>query len=758
VLFRPLPFREPSQLAQLWETTPALPQLQATVPDYQDWRKQTRRFEQISAYTFQAMNKITLIGPGEPEVVQATMATHDLFSTLGVRPLLGRDFTTEDEQRKEHVALISENLWRKKFAGDPAIIGKQLRLETLTFTVIGVISTEQAFPTWADVWLPFSLIESELQSRRKYHPIEVIARLKTDATESEAQTEIQTIAKQLSKEYPETNENVGAYLIPLSRQLTGEVRPTLLLVWAAVGLVLLIVCANVAHLMMGRMLDHRHEMAVRLALGASRLHLVQQIVTESLLLGIAGGTLGSIIARWLTEILHRMAANQIPRMEWAGVPGPVWVFTAGASILCSLLFAMPSCWQALTFQAPLASGTRDGGRAVTRQRSRLSSTLVVAEFALAFVVLAGAVLLVRSFIALLDEEPGFTSKGIVAVEVPSTRYDPTRAHEFFDSQLIPALAALPGVAGVAAANSAPMTLGTSEHSRFATRFGVEGVTYPQGQYPVTQIRWVTPDYFRVLEIPLQRGRWLTEDDRGKPRILINETLARQFYPNDDPTTKRLVTGVLDPQKTLSEIVGIVGDVHEMGLDVDVAPTFYFISSGPVMTLLMRTSAEPEQLLASVQQTIHRVDPQIAVTRAKTLDEYLRESLARRRLALTILGLFGGLGAFLTAAGIYGALACSVHARRREFGVRMAVGATTTRITTMILGETAIIAIPGIGLGAMLYLLFARFMKSFVYKLSPSDPASILTVAALLSLVALLSAWVPARRASAVDPGESLRAE
>jgi predicted permease len=756
VLLRPLPFRDPGRLVQLWETTPALPQLQVAAPDFEDWRQQTRHFQAISAYTFQGMNRITMISPGEPEVMQATMATHDLFPTLGVHPLLGRDFTIEDEQQKQNVALISEKLWRRKFGADHAIAGKSLRLETQVFTVIGVVSTENAFPAWADVWLPFSLLESELQNRRKYHAIEVIARLKPGVSESEAQAEIQTINARSAASFPETNKNVGAYLVPLSRQLTEEVRPALLLVWAAVALVLLIACANVAHLMMGRMLERGREAAIRLALGASRMRLVELVLSESLLLIIMGSAGGTILASWLTEFLRRIAAGGILRIEWAAMPGPVWLFAGAVSLGFGLLFALPSCWQVLMFRLPNLGGTIDG-RAATRRRSRLSSVLLVAELALAFVVVAGAGLLLRSFVLLMNEEPGFTSRNILALEIPSKR-DWNKAHEFFDSELIPAIRALPGVVGVAAANSAPMSLGPTEHSRFATRFAVAGMTVPQGQYPVANIRAVTPEYFHVLQIPLKQGRWLTEDDRGKPRVLINEALARLFFPDTDPTTKRLVTGVVDPQQTFDEIVGVVGDVREMGLDAGVVPTFYQIGTGPIMTLLVETAVKPEQLVAPLQAIIHQRDPQVAISSAKTLQQYLDESLARRKFTLAILGIFAGLSAFLTAVGIYGVFSRSVNARGREFGIRMAVGATQTNIRRMVLRETTIVAIPGIAAGVMLYVMFSRLMKGLIYRVSPTDPASLIGAGAAVCVLVLLSAWVPAKRASVVDPGECLRVE
>ena len=413
VLLRPLPFRDPQRLVQLWESTPVLPQLQAAVPDFVDWRNQTHSFSQVAAYTFQEMNRITLIGQGQPEVVQATSVTSDLFSTMGIQPLLGRGLSAADERGKRPVALIAESLWRRKFAADPAIVGRALRLETESFTVIGVVPSRQAFPEWADVWIPFSWIESELLTTRKYHPLEVIARLKPGASVAQAQTEMRSMAGRLAAEHRDTNGTVGAYVIPLARQITGDVRPPLLLVWAAVGLVLLMACANLAHMLLARMLDRRQEVAIRVALGAGRGRLMRMVFTESLLLALAGGLAGAALAVAVGGVLQRMAQGQIPRLEPLGFAGHAPMFVLLASILCGVLFALPAAAQALRAQASPAAG-----RSMSKPRSPLGSILIAAEVAMAFVVLTGATLLVRSFVALLSEAPGFQAKGVLAMEVP----------------------------------------------------------------------------------------------------------------------------------------------------------------------------------------------------------------------------------------------------------------------------------------------------------------------------------------------------
>jgi len=755
VLLRPLPFREPQKLVQVWESTPVLPQLQVSAPDFEDWRKDTHSFAQMAAYTFQAMNRITLVGQGQPEVVQATNATRDLFSTLGIQPLLGRSFSAAEEREKRPVALIGEKLWRRKFGADPAIVGKAIRLETESFTVIGVVPSRQAFPEWADLWIPYSWLDSELLTTRKYHPLEVIARLKPGVGEEQAQAEVRNLADRLAAEHADTNRTVGAYVIPLSRQITGEVRPALLLVWAAVGLVLLMACANLAHMVLARIVDRRQELAIRASLGAGRGRLVQLVVTESLLLALTGGAVGALLALVASRVLRSLAESRIPRMEWLAFQAPVWLFVAAVSILCGVLFALPACVQACGVEA-----RPESGRSMSRPRSPLSSILMAAEIAMAFVVLMGAALLVRSFVGLLSEDPGFQAKGVLAMEIPlpGSRYDWDKAGRFLNTQLLPAVRALPGVKDVAATNCAPMSLRPTEQMRFATRFGIEGRTFEPGRFPVAQLRWVTPDYFRVLGIPLRRGRWLTEADDGKPRYLVNEALVHRFFPREDPTAKRLIMNVMDPHQELIEIAGVVGNVRDLGLDEAAVPTLYLISSSPRMTLLIEAAVDPMALLAPIREAIHRADPEIAVTRADPLDRYVADSLAQRRIALTLLAAFGGLAAFLTAAGIYGLLAYTLSGRVREFGIRAALGASPVSLVYMTLREGAAPAIPGLAAGVALSLAFARLMKTLLYRLSPTDPLSLAVVSLFVSAIVLLSVWLPAKRAARVDPSVALRVQ
>jgi predicted permease len=383
---------------------------------------------------------------------------------------------------------------------------------------------------------------------------------------------------------------------------------------------------------------------------------------------------------------------------------------------------------------------------------------MTAEVAMALLVLAGAALLTRTFAALLSEDPGFRAERVLVIHDLPLRNDWNKSEEFLRTQLMPAVRAVPGTKDVAAVNSAPMSLGPTQHSRFATRFGIDGRTFDSGSYPVAQNRWITPEFFQTLGIPLKRGRLLDEGDGKTSRIVINETLARRFFPDQDPVGKRLVLGVMDPKKEFDEIVGVVGDVRDLGLDQEAEPTLYGIGAGPSMTLLVKAEANPEQFMPAIRDAIQRLDPDIPVGKIQPLELNVSTSLARRRFVLELLAIFAGLAAFLTAAGVYGLLAYSVNARLREFGVRAAVGASSGKLVTMILREAAVLVVPGLMVGLMLSLGFARLMKSFVYGVSPLDPVSIAAAGLFIVVVAFLSAWLPARRAASVDPAVALRSD
>jgi predicted permease len=758
VLVRPLPFVDPDRLVMIWETQPEIPRLQATIPDFVDWRQSSHNFEQMAAYSFQATNKAILTGHGEPLQVQATAVSHNLLSLLGVSPSIGRGFLASEESAHERVVLLSDGLWRRKFGADPSLVGQAINLDGEAFVVLGILPADRAFPAWADVWTPLSLMEPMLQSTRQYHPLEVIGRLKPGVTVQQAQIEMQMIARRLAGAYPATNRSVGALVAPLAGQVVGEVRPALLVVWAAVGLILLIATANVAHLVLARGLSRKREAAVRAALGASPSRLICHFLTENLLLAFLGGFIGLLIAFIGTPALQRLAAGQIPRFERVTFNSTVFVFTMATSAFTGLLFGLLPALRGS--RVDLLQVLKLGSSTASQQTARTGFLLVTAEVALGLVVLVGAGLLVRSFVALLGVDPGFRTENVLTMQVPlpSTKYNWEQAARFFQDELFPRIRSLPGVEGVAAVNSVTMSLERTERSRYATRFGVPGQIYEEGRFPVAQIRWVSPDYFRVLKIPLRRGRLFTDADLGKPLYVINETLAQHFFPNHDPILKNLLTDVVTSSPRLVQVVGVVGDVRDRGLEVEAQPTLYVASISPGMTLIIHTRVEPLSLSTAVRQAVQAADKDQPVHDVRTMQQIVADSMARRRFALVLLAGFAVLALLLTTVGVYGVVSYSVSRRTYEIGIRMALGAAGQDVFKLVIGQALAPTMIGVVVGLIGAFALTRLMSSLLFDVTATDPVTLVGVSLLLTGAALLACYIPARRATKVDPMVALRYE
>jgi predicted permease len=754
VLLDPLPYRDPGRLVHIAETHPEFPSFQVAAPDYFDWRRTSHSFADMAAHTFQAMGQTTLLGQGEPERVQVTIASHQLFPMLGIQPLHGRGFSAGEDAGQLPVALLNESLWRRKFSADPSVIGHTLRLGNFAFTVVGIVPGRQAYPTWADVWIPLSFLEPQLKDIRRFHPLEVIARLKPGVTVEQAQAEMQTIASSLAATYPETNNTVGAAVFPLSSIITGEIRPALLISWAAVSLVLLLACANVAHLVLIRSVSRSREMAVRAALGASTFQLMRVPLTENVMLALAGGALGVFFAALSLPLLGEFAAGAIPRLNSLALTPITLLFSATAAILCALLFALPAIFHARKMDIHQTI-KQSAGLSASHRRSLFSATIVAAEIALAFVVIAAAGLLYRSFAALLKEDAGFDARGVLAVDVAlAENWD--RSASLFEQQLAPRIRGIPGVTSVAAANCAPMTLGSTELSRYASRFGVAGRTFEPGKFPVAQLRWITPDYFRTLGIPLKRGRLFSGSDAGKPGYIVNETLARRFFPGQDPVGKEILMGVVGPQPEAGPIIGVAGDVRDLGLDLEPRPTLYQLAVSPRMTLLIRAGVSPSSFIPAVRHAIRAVDAEAPITRAVPLLTILEASMARRRFVLYLLSAFAVLAAALTAIGVYGVITYSVSRRAREFAIRFALGARRSHLRSLIVRNFALPAAAGLIGGAWLAYLFAQTMRTQLYKLSPFDPPVLAGAILALLLLVVASALRPVGKASSVSETTALR--
>ncbi len=747
VLLRPLPFREPERLVHIWQTHPSLGNLAVTYPDYLDWKK-SRSFASLETYTFQATNKVTLTGTGAPEQLQATMVSQGLFPMLGISLLRGRNFSPQEEREKQHVALISESLWRRKFGADPNMIGRAMRVPPFDLTVIGIVKQSQAFPVWADIWLPLTMLEPGLTGTRRFHPLEVAARLRPGTTLAEAQTEMSAIAGGNTTAHPVMNKNMGAFVIPMLDQVTGPVRPILLVVWMAVSLILSMACANVAHLLLTRTVSRSRELAIRISLGATWKNITKLLAAESLLLVGAGATIGALLAATLLPQLRDIALTRIPRIDEIRFDTPVFLYTLAAAALTALLILVPSVAQ--VFRREVAATARKGGR--------IGSGLMISEIAFSFVVLGSALLLMRSFTTLLAVHSGFESSHVLAMNVwlPAGADGWEGTAKLFEDKLKPSLRAVPGVEVVASANMAPLSLGRTETSRWATRFGVKGVQYSEGAFPVAQIRFVTEDYFAALKIPLLRGRTLTAADRKKPLWLINDTLARQFFPGLDPVGRELLTDMGTPQPSPVTVAGVVGDVRDLSLDAPPRPTIYALAVSPGVTILLRTTAGPRSVAPAVQDIIRQAVPDAPITRVQPLDAIVAGSLSRYRFALELMMGFAAIAAALSLIGIYGVVAYSVGRRTREFGVRSAIGAGPRDLIRLVVWEGARLSAMGILAGVLLFGFVSRLFRSVLFQVSTMDGITLALTAAIVIALSMLALAIPARRASMVNPNAALR--
>ncbi len=754
VLLDPLPFRDPERLVHIAETHPDFPSFQVAAPDVVDWQRLATSFDGISAYTFQAVNVWTILGDGEPEQVHVVQASQGLFGMLGVRPLLGRTYTEAEEVQKVPVVVISESLWRRKYAANPAIIGRKIRLVGWPVTVIGVVAARHAEPVWADVWMPLTFLDRALTESRRFRALEVVARLKPGVPIERAQVEMMGIASNLAKSYPDSNGRVGVSVIPLSSWMTGEVKPELLIAWAAVSLVLLLACANVAHLVLVRTAHRSRELAVRAALGAGSGRLIRFLMVENLAVASAGGLLGAFLAWVSLPVLLRLAANEIPRLDSVSLSSPALIFGGCATLLCAIIFGLPALLRSSKLELHHVI-KQSGGFSAGHRRSLFGAFIIAAEVALAFMVVAGAGLLYRSFALLLDEKMGFDSHGVLAVDV-SLDLAGNQAAKVFEQRVGPALRALPGVTDVAAANCGPMMLPRTGTSRYSTRFGIEGRTFPPGSFPFAQYRWTTPEYFRTLNIPLRRGRLFTARDIGKKGYVINEALARRFFPDSDPIGQRILYGVNGPNPESIQIIGVVGDTRDLGLDIEPSPTLYSLGVSGRSMLLIRSGVEPASLIPAVRRLLRASNPNAPITRIAPLDEIVKSSLAPRRFALELLLVFAILAAVLTAVGVYGVVGYALSQRTREFAIRFALGAERGQVRHLVLCDFGVPAFVGLLAGTWLAYLCAQALRSQLYKLSPADPVVLgLSAVGLLTLV-LVSALRPAAKAAAISPTGLLR--
>jgi putative ABC transport system permease protein len=767
VLLRALPYRNADRVVMLWENKRmrGRPHNVVNPGNLMDWRDQSASFDEVAAFVDQRYN---LTGGGEPEEIAAQATTPNLFQLLGAQPILGRTLAPGDEvEGRNDVAVISYGLWQRRFGGSPDVVGKTVTLNGEGMTVIGVmppdfkwfIKENSLSGKPADLWAPMALTEQQRAQRRGRY-LSAVARLKPGVSVEQARSEMDTIASRLEAQYPDVDKGWGVNVVPLREQLAGEIKPALLVLLGAVGFVLLIACVNVANLLMARSAGRRKEMAVRAALGAGRGRIVRQLLTESLLLAVAGGALGLLISRWCVEALVALSPPNLLGEGQVGVNPTVMAFTAAVSVLTGVAFGLAPAIE--TSRLNLDATLRESGRANSggRGAGRFRSALVVAEVGLALVLLVGAGLMVRSFMRLQAVNPGFDAGNLLTMRVmlPETKYPQAGKQVQFFREAVGRLRALPGVRAAGAVSALPFAdLGS------ATSFTVVGRPAPAaGDKWTTDVRVADEQYFGAMNIPVVAGRAFNEQEAVEDRkvAVVNEAMVRKYFSGEDPLGKRIVVSMGDkPEPT--EIIGVVGDARYASLEGELRPMVYWTPAQltyPSMSLVARTGGEPEALAAAAVREIQAVDKEQPVSDVRTMESWLADSTARTRFGTLLLGAFACAALVLAAVGIYGVISYSVAQRRNEIGVRMALGAQGSDVLRLVIGQAMKLVLAGVGLGLLGALALTRLMSGLLYGVAATDPATFAVNALLLAAVSLVACYIPARRATRVDPLAALKYE
>ncbi len=758
VLLRPLPFAEPDRLVWVFGNIRNGGNRASVAPlDYLDFRAQNTTFEQFAA-SFSVPLSLNITGNGDPERLTAAGVTGNYFQVLGVAPMLGRTFQMENETPAlSQVSVLSYALWQRRFGGDSTIVGKKITLDSKTYEVIGVMPPDFSFPQRSEAWVPMNFEAGPEMKQRRAHFLRPIGKLKPGATIEQAQADTDAIARRLEAEFPATNTGWNLRLIPLQEQLVGNIRPTLFILFGAVGFVLLIACANVANLLLVRAAAREREIALRTALGAGRARIVRQMITESVLLAVVGGGFGALLAVWGVELLVKMSAGTIPSTAKVNIDLTVLGFTLLVSVLTGLLFGMVPALR--TLKLNLVSSLKEGGRGGSQSapRNRTRSALVVIESAVAVVLLIGAGLLVRSFIQLQNVKPGFDATNVLTMQVnlPRQKYSTNEKTSNFFSQLETRVGGLPGVEAVGLVTELPLS---GQPNDFA--FTVEGrPPVSPNQRLGADFRRVNEHYFKSLQIPLLRGRNFTAQEiRQAAKItIISELLASAAFPNEDPIGKRLVIPAAEP--VMYEIVGIVGDIRHRAMEFPPYATMYFPTIQPnFMNLVIRTPGDPASLTAAVRREVQAIDPDQPIAAVRTMEEWVDTSVATSRYRTALLGVLALVALVLASTGIYGVMSYSVTQRTHEIGVRMALGARRFDVVKLVIRQGMGLVIIGVALGIGGAFALTRVMASLLFGVTAKDPATFVVVGVVLALVAFVACYIPARRATKVDPLVALRYE
>jgi predicted permease len=761
-LLRPLPYDDPEGLVHLWQTYGAgqVARSEASYPDFVDWRAQTRAFAGLEGYD---PTNVTVVGGEGATMMDGGRVTSGFFDLLGVRPMLGRAFVAdEDRPGGARVVVLSYEYWLRHLGGDPQAVGRAISVNGQPHTVVGVLPRGFHFSPIgpADLWLPLDA-SAEQRAERFNHWVNVVARLGDGVSIEAAQADLASVMSRLVREYPETNAGRGVLVFPLRDEMVGDVRPVLLALLGAVGLVLLIACANVASLLLSRAMARGREMAVRSALGAGRSRLVRQLVTESLVLAVAGGALGVWVARLgVRVVLAAFPSNVLDDMTYlrdVSVDGRMLAFTALVALVTGIAFGLAP---ALHAARPNTSDLlRHGNRATTMGRPRLRDVLVTTEIALTVVLLVGTGLLARSIVELLRIDPGFDAEQVLVLRVALSgpAYDSALAQQRFFEQLMERARSQPGVREVGAASHVPLSGGG------ANTFRVEGQPEPDpARRPEATLRGVAGDYFTAMRIPLIEGRVLSarDDERSPYAIVIDETLARRHFPVRSPVGERLRFYAFPDSSW--EVVGVVGDVRSVHLDVH-TPTIYtshLQAAENRMSVAVRTIGDPAALAGAVRREVRALDPSLPVYGVSTMEQQITNApaISARRYPLVLIGAFAAAALVLAVVGIYGVIAFGVTQRTRELGIRIALGARSADIIRLVLQHGALLALTGISLGTVVALALSRSLSSVLYRVPTTDPITYLAVAMLLAAVTVAATLIPARRATRVDPADVLRAD
>jgi putative ABC transport system permease protein len=760
VLLRPLPFQNPERLVKLWESNPQQEMDRAAVSpaNFVDWRAQSRTLEHIAAFRYWGF---ILAGGGEPERTIGARVSADLFPLLGVKAILGRTFLPGEERfGSSPVVLVREGLWRRRFGADPNIIGRSLNLNGVAFTVIGILPSELKLPD-AEVCVPLAF-EPFAMTQRGSRALTVLAGLKPGVTLIQARAETHTIARRLQRQYPEANAGWDIAIFPLHEEMVAHIRLALLVLGGAVAFVLLIACANVANLLLARAASREQEIGIRIALGASRSRLIRQLLTESTVIALLGGALGLLLARQGTNLLVTLSASALPHTGPIEIDRWVLGFTMLLSLVTGLGFGSVPAWHASRLDFNQSVRKVRGGALGSARLSPIRNAVVACEVALALIVLIGAGLLVRSFVGLLAAEPGFHSEDVwtMTISLPESKYAEGRHKASFFQRLLERVNILPGVASAGLVSHLPLA-----GRNLTTDFTVEDRSHPRsGQSPLAEYVSVSPDYFQVMRIPFLEGRPFTDLDvvGTPPVVVINEVMARRFWPDQNPIGRRLTLGsTIGADQAPRTVVGVVGNVRSAGLESDPGPAMYvpnLQNPWPTMSVVIRAAGDPLHLVTAVRKEVLALDPDQPVFNVRSLDDILGASLAARRFEMLLLGIFAALALMMAAIGVYAVMAEVVMQRMHEIGIRMALGARPRDVLKLVVGRGIRVTMTGIAIGLAGALALTRWMSSLLFGVSPTDPVTFAIVSLVLTGVALLACYIPARRASRLDPIVAVRRE